>query len=486
MLTATAQAPQKARSSSLPPAHRKATDHLYLRGTVYYFRYAFPKRLREKFGQTEIRISLRTGLLHQARKLSRRLWSRLEEEVMPDRQRTLDEIKEFLVKEWEENFKAAAPCVFVGEPAPDFEHPENMTFFKAISAAEKTATSEPAPYVSMSILKDYIAKELDRLFPEFPNRTSLPISEIKQRMDRLRQIELDAIDEALYEVGNEIFINDEPGLYHHPVPLYLSWEYKKFLAPLTNNPVKQISVYFPNVLEELVANGLFTPCDFTPDSVIHILNEYHKVRISINRIHLHRDKGEFAYERKFTPTSTKIDLQPQMTVTKQPQRRMLLSEFIAIFIDTKIKDRKWELRSVPVHKNRIDVLLDVLGDISICDIDRAKMREFREILVQLPPNRSKDKKYKNKSIAEIIAMRPNKTLSIGTIDTTLTTISGMFEWGIKEGLLEKNPAKDLVLADPEQDIDKKDALSEEDIRTIFLMEIINLSTSKIQRTIGFH
>ncbi|WP_368356355.1 DUF6538 domain-containing protein [Desulfolutivibrio sulfodismutans] len=46
---------------------RSSPTYLYLKGNLYYFRYAFPKALRDLLGHTEIRISLKTGYVREAR-----------------------------------------------------------------------------------------------------------------------------------------------------------------------------------------------------------------------------------------------------------------------------------------------------------------------------------------------------------------------------------------------------------------------------------
>lgn len=51
----------------------KSPSYLFLNGQIYYFRMSIPPTLRESFGKTEIRCSLKTGYLHQARVKSRRL-----------------------------------------------------------------------------------------------------------------------------------------------------------------------------------------------------------------------------------------------------------------------------------------------------------------------------------------------------------------------------------------------------------------------------
>lgn len=114
------------------------------------------------------------------------------------------------------------------------------------------------------------------------------------------------------------------------------------------------------------------------------------------------------------------------------------------------------------------------------------MRRFRDILVKLPPNRTRSKEYKDKTINELLEMDIPVTLNIKSVNTILETISGMFEWGIREGLIEKNPAKELTLKDDRQDIDLRNALIEEDIRKIFFSGNYAPEIISIRHITGFH
>lgn len=76
-------------------------------------------------------------------------------------------------------------------------------------------------------------------------------------------------------------------------------------------------------------------------------------------------------------------------------------------------------------------------------------------------------KYKDKSIEQIIEMPPVKTYSIKTLNVTIEAIASMFEWGVREGYLDKNNAKSLQIKDERQDIELKEPFTAEDIQKIF-------------------
>lgn len=84
------------------PASQRNCRYLYLRGTIYYFRYAFSKDLRERLEHTEIRISLRTGFVYQAKKLATHLGAHLEYMLMAEEQKSYKEIRRELASKLEE------------------------------------------------------------------------------------------------------------------------------------------------------------------------------------------------------------------------------------------------------------------------------------------------------------------------------------------------------------------------------------------------
>ena len=79
-----------------------------------------------------------------------------------------------------------------------------------------------------------------------------------------------------------------------------------------------------------------------------------------------------------------------------------------------------------------------MGDLPLAEITRDKMREFRDILRKLPPNRTKSKLYKDKSIAEILAMSPERTLNPATINIIVEAVGSLLDWCVTEGFLDRN------------------------------------------------
>jgi site-specific recombinase XerD len=62
-------------------------------------------------------------------------------------------------------------------------------------------------------------------------------------------------------------------------------------------------------------------------------------------------------------------------------------------------------------------------------------------LIRLPPNISKNPKYREKSISEIIKMETPRKMSPATVEKYLSRVSALFEYARRNGLYEAaNPA----------------------------------------------
>lgn len=135
-------------SPSVKPPH-----YLYLRGNIFYFRYTLSREFQERFGHTEIRMSLGTGFVNQAKKIARYMRTCLEELLMSGNEKTYKELREEL------------------------------------------------------------AAKLEAYLDRFPEKHLPTISHIKARMNDLRQKYLDAFDTNMYQPPKGVLFDNE----NHPV-----------------------------------------------------------------------------------------------------------------------------------------------------------------------------------------------------------------------------------------------------------------------------
>jgi len=115
----------------------------------------------------------------------------------------------------------------------------------------------------------------------------------------------------------------------------------------------------------------------------------------------------------------------------------------------------------------IELLIEVLGDISLKELVAQKARKFKETITRLPANKSKNKKYRNKSISEIIKMDDVQPMSVRTANNYLGNISSFIEWSRRNNYLEMNYFSGLKIKIKQRDSEEKDAFTLEDLTKIF-------------------
>ena len=95
----------------------------------------------------------------------------------------------------------------------------------------------------------------------------------------------------------------------------------------------------------------------------------------------------------------------------------------------------------------------VVGDTSIQSINRATVAEYKATLKKLPPNKNKTKKYRGKTIAELVDMPIKKTLSVARVNKNLQRAGALFDHAINHGIIEgPNPATKMQLPKDKWDI----------------------------------
>ena len=440
----------------LPEAPQNADDalsscsHLYLRGTLYYFRYTFPSRLQAQLGRTGIRLSLRTGHLRLAKRLAAVLYAEIQIILLSGTMLSYQEIHRRMNRLLQiiTTRKLSQLGAQAGDGAQD----------AAIEARECRSQSEYYGF------RETFGIALDLLLPEvFKPRKS--------------------------DVGPD----------EHVSAIFSRW---------ANDPA-ELRNFAEKCIPSLLEGGVFLPEEITPDNRLLITRAYLEMLSTESAMRLAHKRGDFSLEREFmskdfgelpgrgggkpAPAVDAEEVQLQMQIpggalpvaialipeaaralapTAAPpappaRTSMLYSKAMAEFIKTKMSDGDWKENSLPDNKRRLESFITIIGDKPIADISREDMKNLRETLRRLPPNYVRAKEYKGKSIKAILASKPEKTLNVSTINTTVETVGGLLGWCVNEGLLTYNPGKDLQIKDKRQAIELHQAFTMADLKAIF-------------------
>ncbi len=392
------------------------TAYLYRKGNIYYFRYVVPAQLRERIGCCEVRISLGTGYLYEARRrctiLANALPEMLEESGMA---LTYKDIKSRLYRLLEDLFeeKVRNPLMPPEPEDPMETYAKGLTVNMAQRDLSKEVFTNPVFQKGMY--------------------EHLLLSQCKDAEDFERKK-----DTISHKIKN--FTQED---------LYIAFAER-------NIPFLIDREYFSR--EELTGADIRTK---------YLLGKaLLQVEVELYERLCKDDDGEF-------------DAFPGGTVSEKPtavyapspapQKSLLFSEAIEQYRDEKIKQNKWKLKSVPDHLDRLQTYILLKGDKPVSAITRGELISLRDTLLALPKNWRWLHREKKMSIAELMdtVTEETKTLSIPTVNNAIITIGGLLEWCLLNSYISQIFWSKLTISDDRSDIDKKAAFSTEELRIIF-------------------
>lgn len=397
--------------TAMPEAQKTRSrlhSHLYLKGRIFYYRQRIPKRFIAKDTPKEIRVCLHTPYITIANKIACNLTLLLDTE---------------------------------------FEMRDNT----------------PVPTDIQSIVKNISDKMREQVNAILAGKNKKEISnrEIQARMDNyLRQ-----------RLEDEMFSTELPAYaeWHapeQPVEVITEGDALREAADDMISDLKSgenYNEYFQKGILELIESGIFNQDEISEENVQRIVKAYMIMQAKLNQILSARYEGKFEIENTLLPPAQTF----QQFSTKPVSTAITVSALIEKYISTNIEDGKWKPQVVREHRNRVSTLLEIMGDQEVSTLTRDDIRAFREILKKLPPRWKEQCKKYGCTPDELSKKDHTSTLKTGTINGCVEAISTMFIWAQREGLVDANPASNLSLKDDQAVIEKKNPLTDEDIKKVF-------------------
>lgn len=134
-------------------------------------------------------------------------------------------------------------------------------------------------------------------------------------------------------------------------------------------------------------------------------------------------------------------------INQQPESSPLLSQVFAKYRHGKIRSGNWKKpKTLSDRDNLFNACQRIIGDPEIKTVTHVVANDFKEKLLQLPPNMTKSKLYRDLSIDQVLALKPTKTLQPASANKYLNLMAGFFEYAVNHGYCDKNTFNGLSVS----------------------------------------
>lgn len=115
--------------------------------------------------------------------------------------------------------------------------------------------------------------------------------------------------------------------------------------------------------------------------------------------------------------------------------------------DKKATKKKLQKNSLDAYRDTFALFVDVMGDVVLSELTYKDGTAFRDQLMLVPTHRKKRKEYKDKSVAELIAMNieRSKCMSDRTISEHLMYLNAYLSWVVTAGVMRSNPFEKVTI-----------------------------------------
>ncbi|MCB2215677.1 MAG: site-specific integrase [Desulfobulbaceae bacterium] len=133
------------------------------------------------------------------------------------------------------------------------------------------------------------------------------------------------------------------------------------------------------------------------------------------------------------------------------------------------------------YASHLETILEIIGDVPINQINRETAREAIDTLERVPPNRNKMREYKDLTLAQVVALKPEKVFSVTTVRLHVERAIALFDFAILERVTKYNPFKDLAPRNNRRPDQERDVFTREDLAALFDPEHFKLNPVRPSR-----
>ena len=453
------------------------------KGSSYFFRSIIPKDLRQLYNYPkELRISLQVGLQTEAKHLSAILKIQLDIIFNDIRSGNITETCVSSIKEQLRTYldEAKTPINTNGyNGVKNSLRP--LGIISPIGTYQQKPMKLPSDY---KLVREYVSKfKLEDIkavcdhydIPYY--KKTFPRKHIRQAREKLIKL----IDE---DMGLSWFANHlgEEILKLHLEPMEYD-EFNEFLKDFedADNEIQVLLEESDNLKPHALIEAIGEHYDLAEIAleigVEKLFDTQHVDEDDAAEIDSNEDEDMDSAKQVWTalksePTKTEpVELSPEpalTTVAKRDSRpKPVLSEIVKEYYDEMVSVKAWGPKSALEIKAILNRMIEIIGDITAEKLSHELARKYKSVLMKLPPNMSKDKRYRDLSIKEILKLEDVKPISINTVNNHLSFVIALMNYGKTHGFITENYFAGLKVTNPVKARDQRKPFDDRDLKKIF-------------------
>jgi len=138
-----------------------------------------------------------------------------------------------------------------------------------------------------------------------------------------------------------------------------------------------------------------------------------------------------------------LELRKRLLAANATEEPSTQSVSMAFALFEREKARAWRPKTLSMYRHALWLFLEIIGDKELHEVARADCRQYRDILMQLPPNMRK--RWPGLSVEDVI-VRQERPMDVKTVNKNVSFMGAFFSWAERESLIAKSPAKGLLLS----------------------------------------
>jgi len=198
-----------------------------------------------------------------------------------------------------------------------------------------------------------------------------------------------------------------------------------------------------------------------------LCREMLKAQIKVLEIDRRREFGDYSIDRD----DAQIGIQAaHEDLPEESSPSIPLSQLIEEHFNERLRAGRWSPRTIKEYKNGFRVLREFLGaDTPVNRINHQDMQNYKRMLLHLPANFSKSKKWKEMTLKDVMTLKLDKKelLSVSAINRYLMNAKAVFGHGVRNGYLKTNYADGLQLPKQKRPHEQRAAFGNDDLHKIF-------------------